>query len=156
MAEHQKPEALRRAEGAIDRATGAPDERPKYAEGTDESGNVEALEGEQRSEAGQTWPEPPMPISTGAQGRGMLIGSLIGGAIGLVLLLPLGFIPISGLSLTGRLVLCAIIGAFAGGTAGAMYLGGRLPELEGETVDADGRPSVGSTLRDPRSDDRGR
>lgn len=156
MAEQHKPEALRRAEGAVDRATSTPEHRNKYAAGTDERGDVDALEGDQRNEAGQTWSEPGVPASTGAQGRGLLIGSVIGGVIGLVLLLPLGFIPVSGLSLTGRLVVCAIIGAVAGGTAGAMYLGGRLPELEGETVDADGRPSVGSTPRDPRSDDRGR
>jgi hypothetical protein len=37
-----------------------------------------------------------------------------------------------------------------------MYFGGRVPELQGETVDADGRPSVGSTPRDPNSDERGR
>jgi hypothetical protein len=35
-------------------------------------------------------------------------------------------------------------------------MGGRQPELEGETVDADGRPSVGTTLRDPGTDARGR
>jgi hypothetical protein len=37
-----------------------------------------------------------------------------------------------------------------------MYLGGREPELEGETLDADDRPSIGTTLRDPHTDARGR
>jgi hypothetical protein len=35
-------------------------------------------------------------------------------------------------------------------------MGGREPELEGETLDADGRPSIGTTLRDPHTDPRGR
>jgi hypothetical protein len=163
MAGDHKPDALRRAEGAVDRATGSPHDRPRYVEpgegeGTGGGGGdgVQANEREQRREAGATLPQPGVPTSTGAQGRGLLIGSLVGGAIGLVLLLPLGFIPLGGLSLTGRLILCGIVGALAGGTAGAMYLGGRLPELEGETVDADGRPSVGSTPRDPRTDEHGR
>ena len=55
-----------------------------------------------------------------------------------------------------RIVVVVLAGALAGGTAGALYLGGREPELEGETLDADGRPSIGTTLRDPRRDDRGR
>jgi len=55
-----------------------------------------------------------------------------------------------------RIVICVSVGALAGATAGAMYWGGRLPELERETVDADGRPSSGSSPRDPRHDDRGR
>ena len=37
----------------------------------------------------------------------------------------------------------------------ALYAGGAKPELEGETVDADGRPSV-RLLRDRRTDSRGR
>jgi hypothetical protein len=73
----------------------------------------------------------------------------------LVLLLPVALIPF-GFSLTGRLLMCGIIGALAGGTAGALYFGGRMPELEGETVDADGTPSVGTTPRDSRTDERGR
>ncbi len=97
-----------------------------------------------------------MPASTDAQAKGLGIGSLIGGAIGLLLFLPLALIPIAGLSLSGRLLICAIAGALAGGTGGAMYMGGRKPELEGETIDADGRPSVGSTLRDPGTDSQGR
>ena len=54
------------------------------------------------------------------------------------------------------LLVAAIIGAVGGGTVGALYWGGRLPELEGEMNDADNRPSVGTTLRDPNTDDRGR
>lgn len=155
MAPEKRPETVRRAEDKIDQATGAPHDRPKYAEQPDPSGDVDALEGEQRREAGQAWAGVGLPASTDAQWKGLVTGSLVGGAIGLVLLLPVAFIPF-GLSLVGRLLICGIAGALAGGTAGALYLGGRLPEMEGETVDADGRPSVGSTPRDPRLDDKGR
>lgn len=148
-----KSAATSRVERKIDDATAR--SGSKYAN-RDGEGRVDALESEQRREAGQAWAGPGVPASSDGQVKGLVIGSLIGGALGLLLLLPLAFIPVGGLSLTGRLIVCAIAGALAGGTAGAMYFGGRLPELQGETMDADGRPSVGSTPRDPRSDARGR
>ncbi len=147
MANDPKPDA--------DKATSGGDKN-KYAERSDERDDIGALEAEQRRESDQAFAGPGAPASTDAQAKGLLFGSLVGGAIGLVVLLPLAFIPIGGLSLVGRLLICAIAGALAGGTAGVMYLGGRMPELEGETVDADGRPSVGSSPRNPRSDSRGR
>lgn len=155
MANDPKPNSVRAAEDKIDRAT-QPDDRNKYAPRPDEAGDLGALESEQRREGDRAWAGPGVPASSDSQWKGLVIGSLVGGIIGLVVLLPLGFIPVSGLSLTGRLLICGIAGALAGGTAGALYLGGRMPELQGETVDADGRPSVGSTPRDPRSDSRGR
>ena len=155
MANDPKPDAVHKAEDKMDRATD-PGDKYKYAQQPDEQGDVGALEAEQRQESDQVWGGPGVPASTDGQWKGLIIGSLVGGIIGLVVLLPLGFIPIGGLSLVGRLLICGITGAFAGGTAGALYLGGRMPELEGETTDADGRPSVGSTERDPRSDSRGR
>jgi hypothetical protein len=154
MNDQNKSSTTRSVEGKIDDATNR--DGPKYGSSEGKEGGVDGLESEQQREADQSWAGPGVPASTDGQAKGLVIGSLIGGAIGLVLLLPLAFIPIGGLALTGRLIICAIAGALAGGTAGAMYFGGRLPELQGETVDADGRPSVGSTPRDPRSDARGR
>jgi hypothetical protein len=157
VANDRKPDAVHSAEDKIDRATAGSDKtKNKNAQRPDERADVDALEAEQRRESGEAWAGPGVPASTDGQWKGLIIGSLVGGAIGLLVLLPLAFIPIGGLSLVGRLLICGIAGALAGGTAGAMYLGGRMPELQGETVDADGRPSVGSTPRDPRSDDRGR
>lgn len=156
MAGNDKSEAARAAEQAVDWDTSAPRDRPKYAERSDAASDRDALEGEQRREADEAWAGPGVPASTDAQGKGLLIGSLVGGAIGLVLFVPLAFISIGGLSLTGRLILCAAVGALMGGTVGALYMGGRQPELEGEAVDADGRPSVGTTPRDPDTDERGR
>lgn len=148
-----KSAATERVEKKIDDVTTR--SGSKYGNDDGES-HKQSLESEQRREAGEAWAGPGVPASSDGQAKGLVVGSLLGGAIGLVLLLPFGFIPIGGLSLAGRLILCAIVGALAGGTAGALYFGGRVPELQGETMDADGRPSVGSTLRDPRSDSRGR
>ena len=148
-----KSAATERVEKKIDDVSTRSGSNYSHDEG---ESRTRSLESEQRRESDEAWAGPGVPASTDGQAKGLVIGSLLGGAIGLVLLLPLAFIPVSGLSLTGRLILCAIVGALAGGTAGAMYFGGRVPELQGETMDADGRPSVGSTPRDPRSDSRGR
>lgn len=156
MADDDKPQVVRDVQDRVDRATGAPHQQQKYAEGNDEQGAGDALDDQQRQEAGQSWAGPGVPTATDAQWKGLLIGSLVGGAIGLVLFLPLALIRLGALSTIGRVLLVGIVGAFCGGTAGALYMGGRLPELEGETVDADGRPSRGTPSRDPSSDDRGR
>ena len=153
MNSQDKPGATERVEKKIDDVSTR--SGSKYGN-DDGGGRAQSLESEQRQEAGEAWAGPGVPASSDGQAKGLVVGSLLGGAIGLVLLLPLGFIPVGGLALTGRLILCAIVGALAGGTAGALYFGGRVPELQGETKDADGRPSVGSSMRDPGSDSRGR
>ena len=152
MPDDDKPEVLRGAEDRIDRAT-APDKGPKYGEGS--RPGTEALEGEQRREADDSWAGPAVGLASDAQAKGLFVGSLVGGAIGLVLFLPLALIDF-GLPTLGRVLLVGIVGALVGGTAGTLYLGGRMPELEGETVDADGEPSRGSTPRDRSTDARGR
>jgi hypothetical protein len=58
--------------------------------------------------------------------------------------------------LAWRLLIVLLVGAVAGSTVGVVYLGGRMPELENETMDADGRPGIGTTGRDPDHDHRGR
>ncbi len=145
MANDPKPDLVRSAEDKIDEVTD-PGRRGEDARVSDRPADVASLEEEQRTESG----------SSNAQSKGLVVGILVGGLIGLLVMLPLAFIPIGGLALVGRLLICGIVGAFAGGTAGAVYLGGRMPELEGETVDSGGRPSRGSTPRDSRSDSRGR
>ena len=114
------------------------------------------LEAEQQREANQAWAGPGLGAATDAQAKGLIGGSLLWGLIGAVVLLPFGFIPMGDLPLVGRLLICAVVGALAGGTFGALYHGGRQSELEDETRDADGRPSVGSTPRDPKTDHLGR
>jgi hypothetical protein len=76
--------------------------------------------------------------------------------VGALILIPLGFIGWGGLALGWRLAIAALCGALGGAAAAAVYLGGRGPELEGETTDADERPSIGTSLRDPGTNARGR
>jgi hypothetical protein len=142
---------VRRAEEALDERTAPPPGQRKYADGADPS----TLREEQRDEAAESWVGPGVPAMTNAQAKGFALGTAIGGLIGVLVFLPLAFVPFMD-PVGWRILLVALAGAFAGGTAGALYMGGREPELEGETVDADGRPSIGTTLRDPHTDARGR
>lgn len=145
-----KPDIVERAEQKIDEHTTAPGER-KYAGGATRA----ELRREQQDEAAQAWVGPGVPSMTDGQWRGLLLGAVAGGVIGAALFLPLALVSFMDPAWL-RVLVVAAAGALAGGTAGALYAGGRQPELEGETVDADGRPSVGTTPRDPGTDVRGR
>ncbi|HEY8526604.1 MAG TPA: hypothetical protein VIL48_16665 [Acidimicrobiales bacterium] len=147
----EEPDMVRRAEKAVDDRTAPPPGRRKYAAGS----RPDELRAEQRDEAAQAWGGPGVPVMTDAQAKGFAVGSIVGGAIGILVLLPVALIPFLDPALA-RVLVVVVIGALAGGTVGALYLGGRAPELEGETLDADGRGSVGTTVRDPHTDGRGR
>lgn len=147
----EEPDIVRRAEKALDDHTAPPPGERKYAGGADRG----ELRAEQQDEAAQSWVGPGLPVMTDAQAKGFAFGTLVGGVIGAVALLPLALIPFLD-PVIARILIVALVGAFAGGTVGALYLGGREPELEGETLDADGRGSTGTTLRDPHTDTRGR
>lgn len=134
----------------------APGDR-KYATGPDaHTVDRDVLRREQQDEAAESWVGPGLGPMTDAQWKGLVMGSLAGALVGAVLFLPLGLIGWGGLALGWRLAVAALAGALAGGTGMALYLGGRQPELEGETQDVDDRPSVGASPRDPRTDARGR
>jgi hypothetical protein len=149
-----KPEFVEHAEEALDRHTAPePGDRP-YAPGGHRSDRA-ALRQEQQDEAADVWVGPGAPAMTRGQLQGGVLGGLAGAAAGAVLFLPLAAVPVDA-PVWVRILVVMIVGAMAGATAGAIYFGGRTPELEGETTDADGRPSVGTTLRDPRTDARGR
>jgi hypothetical protein len=150
----KRPKVVRRVEQAVDEHTEAEHGRP-YAR-YEGSPSTEELRREQRAELDHAVAGPGIPVMTRGMWHGLVLGSLIGGVIGAIVLLPLGFIPMGDLALGWRLLLAATAGALAGGMAGALYLGGRLPELEGETVNTDGSPGIGSSPRDPTTDERGR
>jgi hypothetical protein len=152
-----RPRWVQRTEEAIDDHTAPPPGERKYAGGPRaQTADRRTLRREQQDEAAQAWAGPGLGAMTDAQVKGLVVGALLGGLCGALLFLPLGLIGWGDLSLPWRLGLAALCGAFAGGVGGAIYLGGREPELEGETRDVDGRASVGTTLRDPHTDDRGR
>jgi hypothetical protein len=141
------------------------DKRPKYALDEDERPDPGALAedtpervaltAEQHKESQQAWAGVTHGVATPGQAKGFVAGALVWGAVGAVLVGLLGFIPLGDLALWTRLLVFAVVGALIGGTAGGIYLGGRQPELEGELIDEDGKPSVGTTLRDPHTDDHG-
>ena len=83
---------------------------------------------DQEREGQQTW-----AALTSTQFRGMWMGFLLGAVVGAVVLLPFGFIEMGDLALGWRLLILAGIGAMGGGTAGAVYWGGRMPEIKGDT-----------------------
>jgi hypothetical protein len=149
-----KPRIVRRAEDKLDELT-EPEHERKYASGPGPAQGDDLVR-EQTLELEQSWAAPGLPVMTDSMFKGLLFGSIVGGAIGILVFLPVAFIPFGGLAVGWRILVVAIVGALAGGTAGAIYFGGRLPELEGETAEADGRPGVGTTPRDPGTDERGR
>lgn len=144
-----------RAEAELDRHTEPPHPGDrKYAE-KDSGTDVEVLREEQADESAEPLTKAGPPIMTGGQWQGMVVGGLLGGAIGVMVLLPVALIPFVE-SVGLRLLAVVVIGWLAGATAGAIYGGGRTPELEGETVDVDGRPSIGTSPRNHHTDRRGR
>jgi hypothetical protein len=151
----RRPDWVARTEETIDEHTApAPGDR-KYATGDEaHSRSRRVLRHEQQDEIAQSW--YGLGFMTDAQFKGALIGALVGAVIGAAVLLPFGLIAGDGVGPVWRLALAALCGALAGATAVAIYLGGREPELEGETQDVDDGPSIGTTLRDPHTDDRGR
>jgi hypothetical protein len=92
----------------------------------------DALRKQQRDEAAGAW--GGFGTTTHGQAKGAAVGTAVGALIGALIFLPLGLIPWAGVALGWRLLLAALVGALAGATAFAVYLGGREPEREGEVV----------------------
>ena len=137
----EKPHIVEQAEERIDRRLPTPpdgntvaDQQAQTHRGPLESGTVQMTRG---------------------QWQGMVVAGAVGALIGALIALPFAAIPFMD-SVGARILLLVILGALAGAAAGGVYGGGRGPELEGEVTDADGRPSIGTTLRDPHTDARGR
>jgi hypothetical protein len=151
----RRPKWVAKTEEAVDEHTAPPPGERKYAHGeAAHTARRGVLRHEQQEEMAKSW--YGLGFMTNAQIKGGLIGAVAGGVIGVVLFLPLGLITWDGVALSWRLGVAALCGALAGSTGLALYLGGREPELEGETQDVDDRPSIGTTLRDPHTDERGR
>jgi hypothetical protein len=150
-----RPRWVAQTEESIDDHTAPVPGGRKYApEGKGGPDDRASLRHEQQEEMSQSW--FGFGQITDAQFKGGIVGLVIGAVVGALILIPLGFIGWGGLALGWRLAIAALCGALGGAAAAAVYLGGRGPELEGETTDADERPSIGTSLRDPGTNARGR
>jgi hypothetical protein len=149
----QRPKVVGSVEQNLDERT-RPDHGRKYAAHGGRP-TVRDLEREQEAETEATLAGPGV-MMTPSMAKGMATGSLIGGLVGAVVLGLIGLIPIVDMAVGWRVLMFAAIGAVAGGTAMAMYMGGRMPELDGEARNSDNSPGVGTTMRDRRTDERGR
>lgn len=94
----------------------------------------------QYREAEDLWAGPGVPALTKGMATGLLWGSVVGGRVGALLLAPLALIDFADLAWGWRLLLVMSVGALAGGTAGAVFLGSRLPVMRGETADSERPP----------------
>jgi hypothetical protein len=151
----RKPHLVDQVEHEIDERTAPP--RPgdrKYAS-RDRGDDPAALRAEQEDELAHGPLEGGGFFLSTGQWKGLLLGGLIGAVVGAVVLLPLALVPFMEPA-SARVAVVCLAGALAGAAAGGVYWGGRTPELEGETLDVDGRPSDGTTLRDAGTDERGR
>lgn len=144
-----------RAEEELDRHTEPPYPGGRRHVPRAPGDDPEALREEQVAETAEPLVSSGPPHMTHGQFRGMVLGGLAGGAIGALVFLPVALVPFMA-SATARIVVVLIVGWLAGATAGAVYWGGRTPELEGETTDVNGRPSIGTTPRSRGTDERGR
>jgi hypothetical protein len=144
----RKPSAVKKIESAMDQRV-----HPDTEAGPVGLGELYRRQREEGAE--KTW-GGVVPMTAG-QGKGAIFGIVVGAVIGAALFWPFGFISWgTDVSLGLRILTAAIIGAIAGSTAGVLYFGGRVPELDGETLSADGLPGTGTSPADPRTDERGR
>lgn len=144
-----------RAEEELDRHTDPPYPGGRRVVPREPGDARETLREEQVAETAEPLASSGPPHMTHGQWRGMLFGGLAGGIIGALLFLPVALVPFMA-SAMARVLVVVIVGWLAGATAGAVYWGGRTPELEGEAVDVNGRPSIGTAPRSRGTDERGR
>ena len=150
MAEHRsKPEPLERVEHWVDETVTPPGDGPKDLD-TSQTPHETDLRRQQQAEIRKTG------LGTQGQFHGAVAGTVIGAVVGALVGLLVGWFILEGLTTLGRVGLPLLLGAAAGAAIGFVYLGGRMPELENETMTAHGEPQIGSTARDPGTDERGR
>lgn len=149
--EHKtKPRATRRAEDWVDEHTTPEGNRPKGLEDVEGTPDASELRRQQQREMEH------VGLGTPSQFKGAAFGTAAGGLIGAIVIGIIGWLVLSDLDTGLRIGIPLIVGAAAGSAAGFVYWGGRTPELENETMTASGEPQIGSTARDPGTDDRGR
>ncbi len=142
-----RPEPAEKAESWLDERTQPDGNRPKGLEDRPDP-TPEDLRLQQQREMQRAM------FGTEGQTHGAVLGSLGGALVGLLIGLAVGFLVFDAGS-PARWV-APLLATLAGSTAGFVYFGGRTPELENETMTAAGEPGIGTTPRDPGTDERGR
>jgi hypothetical protein len=96
---------------------------------------------------------PPVSLApiSGAQARGAIAGAVGFGAIGLVIGLLIGLIPMFDLPLGARLGLWALVCTMGAAASGFVFGGGREPELEGALRDTTGDVTVAVVSDSPEN-----
>jgi hypothetical protein len=97
----------------------------------------DALVAEQQAEVDGVVQGPPISLApiSGPQARGAIVGALGFGAVGLVIGLLIGLIPMFDLPLGARMGLWALVCTMGASASGFVFGGGREPELEGALRD---------------------
>jgi hypothetical protein len=151
---HRARDVAGKVERVVDDAT-RPEHPRAYADSDDPAHSTRDLVHEQQREMDHAGVGPG--VMTRAQVHGIFGGGLVFGIIGALIGVPFGFIGWGwDVPLIARIGVTALVGLFAGAAIGAVYWGGRLPELEGELTSESNEPSSGSSFSDPSTDDRGR
>lgn len=136
-----------RAEGWLDEHTMPEGDDPKGLEGVSHPDAAD-LRRQQQDEMTK------VGLGSPAQFKGAAGGWIVGALVGAALFFLVALVVFDSDS-PGRYIL-PITGACAGSAAFFVYWGGRTPELENETMTAEGEPGIGTTPRDPDTDARGR
>jgi len=119
----------------------SPSDRKRTHRRNDRDGG--AAEAALRRDAADVAPGLAVGVVTGPQARGVVAFGAIGLMVGLVVGGIVALIPIADWSYPARLALFGAIGAFGGLIAGAVFGGGREPEIEGDVdnrLEVEGRP----------------
>src|SRR3546814_12047675 len=90
-------------------------------------------------------------LGTETQFKGAVFGTGVGGVIGALVGLVIGWFLLSDLDTGVRVILPMVLGAAAGAGGQFVYWGSRTPELENETSTTSGAPQAGPS---PRSEER--
>lgn len=122
----------------------SPSERKRIDDRNDRNGR--SAEAALQRDADDVAPGLAVGVITGPQARGVVAFGAIGLMVGLVIGGLVALIPIADWSYLARLALFGGIGAFGGLIAGAVYGGGREPEIEGDVdnhLEVDGQRDPG-------------
>src|SRR5918997_2155196 len=120
----RRPKWIARAEETIDDRTAPPAGERMYATGrAAHTAEREALRREQQDEVAESW--FGTGFMTDAQLKGVVFGSILGGIVGALLFLPLGFIGWGGPALGWRVAIAPVCGGPGRPAPRARLPGGR-------------------------------